>query len=122
MWALSGKLLAWFPGRVGFTGLSRAHMGTGLSPSHHPLMPWAGVLGLTEVKSTQPVVNTTGCTVLLHHKTQGIVGVLQDDTDPMISITKLDKAPTESYADVGGLDTQIQEIKVSVAHGEAYQS
>jgi len=26
---------------------------------------------------------------------------------------KLEKAPTESYADVGGLEQQIQEIKVS---------
>ena len=53
-----------------------------------------------------------GCSVLLHHKNQAIVGVLQDDTDPMVSVMKLDKAPTESYADIGGLDSQIQEIKV----------
>lgn len=53
-----------------------------------------------------------GCQVLLHHKTQAIVGVLQDDADPMVSVMKLDKAPTESYADVGGLEQQIQEIKV----------
>ena len=53
-----------------------------------------------------------GCQVLLHHKTQAIVGILQDDTDPMVSVMKLDKAPTESYADVGGLEQQIQEIKV----------
>ncbi|EAU85352.1 endopeptidase [Coprinopsis cinerea okayama7 len=52
-----------------------------------------------------------GCQVLLHHKTQAIVGVLQDDTDPLVNIMKLDKAPTESYADIGGLETQIQEIK-----------
>lgn len=55
-----------------------------------------------------------GCSVLLHHKNQAVVGVLQDDTDPMVSVMKLDKAPTESYADVGGLDQQIQEIKVSL--------
>jgi 26S proteasome regulatory subunit T2 len=53
-----------------------------------------------------------GCSVLLHHKNSSIIGVLQDDADPMVSVMKLDKAPTESYADVGGLDTQIQEIKV----------
>ncbi|THH12293.1 hypothetical protein EW146_g7753 [Bondarzewia mesenterica] len=57
------------------------------------------------------------CQVLLHHKTQAIVGVLQDDADPMVSIMKLDKAPTESYADVGGLEQQIQEIKVSRVSG-----
>lgn len=53
-----------------------------------------------------------GCSVLLHHKTMAVVGVLQDDTDPMVSVMKLEKAPTESYADIGGLEQQIQEIKV----------
>jgi len=66
-----------------------------------------------------------GCTVLLHHKTQSIIGVLQDDADPMVSVMKLDKAPTESYADIGGLDSQIQEIKESVelplTHPELYE-
>ena len=56
-----------------------------------------------------------GCTVLLHHKTNAIIGVLQDDTDPLVNIMKLDKAPTESYADIGGLESQIQEIKVRFA-------
>lgn len=40
------------------------------------------------------------------------MGVLGDDTDPMVSVMKLEKAPQETYADIGGLDTQIQEIKV----------
>ncbi|KAJ1307360.1 hypothetical protein OPQ81_001465 [Rhizoctonia solani] len=66
-----------------------------------------------------------GCSVLLHHKNSSIIGVLQDDADPMVSVMKLDKAPTESYADVGGLDTQIQEIKESVelplTHPELYE-
>jgi hypothetical protein len=30
----------------------------------------------------------------------------------MVSVMKLEKAPTESYADIGGLEQQIQEIKV----------
>lgn len=42
-----------------------------------------------------------------------VVGVLGDDVDPMVSVMKLEKAPTESYADIGGLEQQIQEIKVS---------
>lgn len=53
-----------------------------------------------------------GCQVLLHHKNQAVIGVLQDDADPMVNVMKLDKAPTESYADIGGLEQQIQEIKV----------
>ena len=41
-----------------------------------------------------------------------MVGVLTDETDPMVSVMKLEKAPEETYADIGGLDQQIQEIKV----------
>merc|ERR1711962_343510 len=33
-----------------------------------------------------------GCTVLLNHKVLAIVGVLSDDTDPMVSVMKLEKA------------------------------
>ncbi|KAJ3211520.1 hypothetical protein HDU82_005667 [Entophlyctis luteolus] len=66
-----------------------------------------------------------GCSVLLHHKNQAIIGVLGDDVDPMVSVMKLEKAPTESYADIGGLDQQIQEIKEAVelplTHPELYE-
>lgn len=66
-----------------------------------------------------------GCSVLLHHKTVSIVGVLQDDADPMVSVMKLDKSPTELYADIGGLESQIQEIKEAVelplTHPELYE-
>ncbi|KAF9585993.1 ATPase of 26S proteasome regulatory subunit 4 [Lunasporangiospora selenospora] len=66
-----------------------------------------------------------GCSVLLHHKTMSVIGVLADDTDPMVSVMKLEKAPTESYADIGGLETQIQEIKEAVelplTHPELYE-
>ena len=37
-----------------------------------------------------------------------MVGVLGDDTDPMVTVMKLEKAPQETYADIGGLDQQIQ--------------
>ena len=43
-----------------------------------------------------------------------MVGLLQDDVDPMVSMMKVEKAPLESYADIGGLDPQIQEIKEAV--------
>lgn len=55
-----------------------------------------------------------GCTVLLNHKDHSVVGVLEGETDPLVSVMKLEKAPTESYADIGGLESQIQEIKESV--------
>ena len=66
-----------------------------------------------------------GASVLLHHKSVSIVGVLTDDTDPSVTVMKLDKAPTESYADIGGLETQIQEVRESVElpllHPELYE-
>ena len=45
-----------------------------------------------------------------------VIGVLTDDTDPMVTVMKLEKAPQESYADIGGLDKQIMEIKVIITH------
>jgi len=66
-----------------------------------------------------------GCTVLLNHKVHAVIGVLGDDTDPMVTVMKLEKAPQETYADIGGLDQQIQEIKESVelplTHPEYYE-
>lgn len=65
-----------------------------------------------------------GCLVLLHHKNVSVVGILQDDVDPIVSVMKLDKLPSESYADIGGLESQIQEIKEAVelplTHPELY--
>jgi len=50
---------------------------------------------------------------------------LQDEVDPMVSVMKVEKAPLESYADIGGLDEQIQEIKEAVelplTHPELYE-
>jgi len=66
-----------------------------------------------------------GCSVLLHNKVLSVVGVLQDEVDPMVSVMKVEKAPLESYADIGGLEPQIQEIKEAVelplTHPELYE-
>lgn len=66
-----------------------------------------------------------GASILLHHKTVSVVGVLTDDADPLVSVMKLDKAPTESYADIGGLEQQIQEVREAVElpllHPELYE-
>uniref|UniRef100_A0A7R9V987 AAA+ ATPase domain-containing protein n=1 Tax=Chlamydomonas euryale TaxID=1486919 RepID=A0A7R9V987_9CHLO len=66
-----------------------------------------------------------GSTVLLHNKVMSVVGILGDDADPMVSVMKVEKAPLESYADVGGLEPQIQEIKEAVelplTHPELYE-
>ncbi|XP_025418231.1 26S proteasome regulatory subunit 4-like [Sipha flava] len=66
-----------------------------------------------------------GCTLLLHHKNHSVVGALTDDVDPLVSVMKLVKAPQETYGDIGGLETQIQEIKEAVelplTHPELYE-
>eukprot|EP00455_Lapot_gusevi_P014760 TRINITY_DN1741_c0_g1_i1.p1 TRINITY_DN1741_c0_g1~~TRINITY_DN1741_c0_g1_i1.p1 ORF type:complete len:447 (-),score=176.18 TRINITY_DN1741_c0_g1_i1:159-1499(-) len=66
-----------------------------------------------------------GCTVLLHNKVMAVVGMLNDETDPLVNVMKVDKAPLESYADVGGLEDQIQEVKEAVelplTHPELYE-
>merc|ERR1739848_272139 len=66
-----------------------------------------------------------GCSVLMHNKVLSVVGIMNDDTDPLVSVMKVDKAPLESYSDVGGLEKQIQEIKEAVelplTHPELYE-
>ncbi|URD99050.1 regulatory subunit 4 [Musa troglodytarum] len=66
-----------------------------------------------------------GCAILMHNKVLSVVGLLQDEVDPMVSVMKVEKAPLESYADIGGLDSQIQEIKEAVelplTHPELYE-
>ena len=62
---------------------------------------------------------------ILSPQVLSVVGLLQDEVDPMVSVMKVEKAPLESYADIGGLDAQIQEIKEAVelplTHPELYE-
>merc|ERR1711939_660025 len=66
-----------------------------------------------------------GSSVLIHHKNLSVIGILGDEVDPLVSVMKVDKAPLESYSDIGGLEEQIQEIKEAVelplTHPELYE-
>merc|ERR1712232_887920 len=66
-----------------------------------------------------------GSSILMHHKNLSVIGILGDEIDPLVSVMKVDKAPTETYADIGGLEDQIQEIKEAVelplTHPEMYE-
>jgi len=42
--------------------------------------------------------------ILLNHRTMSVVGIMQEETDPLLNVMKVDKAPLESYADIGGLE------------------
>jgi 26S proteasome regulatory subunit T2 len=81
---------------------------------------YVNILSFVDKSQLEP-----GCAVLMHNKVLSIVGTLADDADPLVSVMKVDKAPLESYADVGGLESQIQEIKEAVelplTHPELYE-
>eukprot|EP01101_Sappina_pedata_P004642 TRINITY_DN2002_c0_g1_i1.p1 TRINITY_DN2002_c0_g1~~TRINITY_DN2002_c0_g1_i1.p1 ORF type:complete len:442 (+),score=227.88 TRINITY_DN2002_c0_g1_i1:167-1492(+) len=81
---------------------------------------YVSILSIVDKELIEP-----GCSVLLHNKTSAVVGVLSDEVDPMVSVMKVEKAPLESYSDIGGLEQQIQEIKEAVelplTHPELYE-
>ena len=81
---------------------------------------YVGVYSIVDKDELEP-----GVSVLLNSKNQAVVGILVDDADPLVSTMKVDKAPLESYADIGGLEVQIQEIKEAVelplTHPELYE-
>jgi len=81
---------------------------------------YVGITSFVDKEQIEP-----GCTVLLHHKVLSVVGLLNDDVDPMVNVMKVEKAPLESYSDVGGLTKQIQEVKEAVelplTHPELYE-
>lgn len=66
-----------------------------------------------------------GSSVLMHHKSLSVIGILADEVDPLVAVMKVDKAPLETYADIGGLEEQIMEIKEAVelplTHPELYE-
>jgi len=70
---------------------------------------YVSILSIVDRDQLEP-----GCQVLLHNHSLAIVGLLQNDVDPLVSVMKVDKAPLESYADIGGLEQQIIEIKEAV--------
>jgi len=67
---------------------------------HVGLEYYVPILSIVDKDQLEP-----GCSVLLHHRSHAIVGILQDEVDPMVSVMKVEKAPLESYADIGGLET-----------------
>ena len=80
---------------------------------------YVGILSFVDRSQLEP-----GCTVLMHNKGNQIVGILTDEADPAVSVMKVEHSPTETYADVGGLEQQVQEIKEAVelplTHPELY--
>ncbi|MES1915254.1 MAG: ATPase of 26S proteasome regulatory subunit 4 [Cercozoa sp. M6MM] len=80
---------------------------------------YVGILSFVDRDQIEP-----GCTVLLKSRGHQVVGLLPEDNDSRVDVMKVDKAPLETYADVGGLADQIQEVKEAVelplSHPEMY--
>lgn len=66
-----------------------------------------------------------GCSVALHKYSNALVDVLPPEADSSIQMLRSDEKPEVSYADIGGLDMQKQEVREAVelplTHGELYQ-
>lgn len=81
---------------------------------------YVNIMSFVDKDQIQP-----GCSVLLHNKVLSVVGLLPDDADPMVNVMKVEKAPDTTYADIGGLAKQIQEVKEAVelpmTHPELYE-
>lgn len=81
---------------------------------------YSGILSFVDKDELEP-----GSSVLLNSKGYHVVGILQDEVDPLLNVMKVEKAPLETYADIGGLEQQIQEIKEAVelplTHPEVYE-
>jgi len=81
---------------------------------------YVNILSFVDKDSLEP-----GSSILMHHKNLSVIGILGDEVDPLVSVMKVDKAPLETYADIGGLEDQIQEIKEAVelplTHPELYE-
>lgn len=71
-----------------------------------------GWLFISYLKLFLPSFTVSAASLLTRVQVHAVIGVLMDDTDPLVTVMKVEKAPQETYADIGGLDNQIQEIKV----------
>ena len=68
---------------------------------------------------------TNGCSVALHKYNNALVDILPPEADSTIQMLRPDEKPGVSYADIGGLETQKQEIREAVelplTHGQLYK-
>lgn len=60
---------------------------------------YSGIMSFVDSDQLEP-----GCSVLLNQRSYAVVGIMQDEIDPLLNVMKVEKAPLESYADIGGLE------------------
>jgi len=98
-----------------FIDENHAIVSTAMGPEYY-----VNILSFVDKDQLEP-----GSSILMHHKNMSVIGLLADEVDPLVSVMKVDKAPLETYSDIGGLEEQIQEIKEAVelplTHPELYE-
>merc|ERR1719215_671877 len=98
-----------------FIDENHAIVSTAMGPEYY-----VNILSVVDKDQLEP-----GSSILMHHKNLSVIGILADEIDPLVSVMKVDKAPLESYSDIGGLEEQIMEMKESVelplTHPELYE-
>ena len=58
-----------------------------------------------------------GCAILMHNKVLSMVGLLQDEVDPMVFVMKVEKAPLKSYAWwFGCIDSGDEAVELPLTH------
>merc|ERR1719413_257738 len=71
-----------------------------------------------DVGSLEEFIDEDHCIVSTAMGPEYYVNILsfvdKDEVDPLVSVMKVDKAPLESYSDIGGLEDQIMEMKEAV--------
>lgn len=89
--------------------VNRELLETGCSVLLHNKVHFLLLLRLLVVMAVEYEMRNFVCLVhALCHQVMAVVGILADDTDPLVSVMKVEKAPTESYADIGGLHDQVR--------------
>mmetsp|Transcript_56315 Transcript_56315/g.131984 ORF Transcript_56315/g.131984 Transcript_56315/m.131984 type:complete len:456 (-) Transcript_56315:89-1456(-) len=98
-----------------FIDENHAIVSTAMGPEYY-----VNILSFVDKDQLEP-----GSSVLMHHKNLSVIGMLADEVDPLVSVMKVDKAPLETYSDIGGLEEQVQEMKEAVelplTHPELYE-
>eukprot|EP00477_Mikrocytos_mackini_P001062 GAHX01001140.1.p1 GENE.GAHX01001140.1~~GAHX01001140.1.p1 ORF type:complete len:445 (+),score=77.56 GAHX01001140.1:31-1335(+) len=71
-------------------------------------------VGISSIVDKNKLKNALNASVLMNRNTYDIVGILDDDEDPAVTVMKIDRSPNETFASIGGLKSQIQEIKEAI--------
>lgn len=80
-----------------------------IHPSRSGVKFFSKVLSILDREMMRP-----GCSVCLHKFSNAVIDVLPPEMDSTIQMMRADQKPDVSYADVGGLEEQKQEIREAV--------